>query len=202
MVASSDYRRLMPIHPTTTMKTSSFLTSLRTHPGLPLVFRADQKTVSPGYHLTEVKRVSYETMDCGAMAHRWSESQFEIWVPSRADSTPGRGHMPAEKFLRIVERVEAELHLQGDSIARIHASFEGQPASLYDIEEIVVRDGALWAGLSPDRTRCKAAERSGAGVSGKCCGAASAAPEKAEAGASCGCGAVKSESAATMACCT
>src|SRR5690349_12378726 len=105
------------------MKTSSFLTALRAHPERPLVFRAGTEIASPGYHLTEVKRVGYETMDCGAMTHRWSESQFEIWVPSLNAVTAGRGHMPAAKFLRIIERVEAELPLDGEATARIHASF-------------------------------------------------------------------------------
>src|SRR5687767_6889847 len=140
------------IHP---MKTSSFLAALRANSTLPLVFRAGREIVSPGYHLTEVKRVSYETMDCGALTHRWAESQFEVWVPSGAP-TAGRGHMAAEKFLKIIDRVEAELPLQGETSARIHASFGGQPAALYDIDRVTARDGQLWIELSPDRTRCKA----------------------------------------------
>ncbi|MDP3166646.1 MAG: DUF6428 family protein, partial [Hydrogenophaga sp.] len=110
------------------MKTSSFLTALRAQTGMPLVFRADRETVAPGYHLTEVKRVAYETMDCGAMTHRWAETQFELWVPAGAEGVAGRGHMPAGKFLRIVDRVTAELPLNEEATARVHASFGGQPA--------------------------------------------------------------------------
>src|SRR4051812_36555211 len=116
------------------MKTSAFLTALRANPDLPLVFQAGSETAAPGYHLTEVKRVGYETMDCGAMTHRWSESQFEIWAPSTNAAAPGRSHMPAGKFLRIIDRVAAGVALDGDATARIHASFQGQPAALYDID--------------------------------------------------------------------
>lgn len=180
------------------MKTSSFLTALRSHVELPLVFRAGPEIVSPGYHLTEVKRVLYETMDCGAMTHRWSESQFELWVPAAAE--PDRDHMAAGKFLRIVDRVEAELPLDGDATARIHASFAGQPAALYDVDTIVARDNQLWIELNPDRTRCKAAERRLAANGGRCCGTAAENQENAESTSACGCGSTPAKANA-VACC-
>jgi hypothetical protein len=172
------------------MKTSQFLTTLRQHSGLPLIFRVQGDIVSPGYHLTEVKRVNYETMDCGAETHSWAETQFELWVPPMASVLPGRGHMPADKFMRIIEKVETKLPLNGEAVARIHASIEGQPAALHDIEGTRVHDGALWVDLTPDRTRCKAAERRSALLTGGLCcgdGAKSETPEPA-AEAGCGCG--------------
>lgn len=191
MVASSNDLK----HP---MNTSSFLAALRAHASLPLVFRAGRDVVPPGYHLTEVKRVGYETMDCGAMTHRWSETQFEISVPALEKLVPVRGHMPAEKFLRIIDRVEAGLPLNGEATARIHASFRGQPAALYDVEAFEARDGQLWIELSPDRTRCKAAERRVASATGGGCGS-SAAPGEQE-GRGCGCGTTQKEKA-EVACC-
>ena len=180
------------------MKTSSFLRALGANPTLPLVFRAGREIVSPGYHLTEVKRVAYETMDCGAVAHRWSETQFEIWVPPSSGTSSARGHMPAGKFLRIIDRVEAELPLQGDAAARIHASFHGQPAALFEIDMVVARDGQLWIELGPDRTRCTGADRRGAAATGECCaGNDSAAEETDTAG---GCGSARTEKAAAACC--
>lgn len=186
------------------MNTASFLKILREHGDLPLVFRARGETVSPGYHLTEVKRVSYETMDCGAMTHRWAEIQFEIWVPPLAGITPGRGHMSAEKFLRIIDRVEKELPLPGDVVARIHASFEGQPAALHDIEAVNIRDGRLWVELVPDRTRCKAAERRVATLTGGCCGVGAeppAEPSVKRTDAGCGCGVPAATAGEKTVCC-
>jgi hypothetical protein len=178
------------------MKTSSFLTALRANSAFPLVFQAGREIASPSYHLTEVKRVAYETMDCGAMAHRWSESQFEIWVPSSAEQ--GRDHMPAEKFLKIIDRVETELPLQGDAAVRIHASFNGQPAALYDIEAMTARDGKLWVELRADKTRCKAADRRGANTASACCESGST--ESAKQAGGCGCDSTKAETPA-VACC-
>lgn len=196
IVASSNIGH--PGRYTSNMKSSSFLTTLRAHASLPLVFRAGRDVVSPGYHLTEVKRVAYETMDCGAMMHRWAESQFELWVPALEKLVPGRGHMPAEKFLRIVARVEAELPLDGEAAARIHASFRGQPAALYDIEAVTAQDGQLVVALSPDRTRCKAAERRLASVTGGCCGVGAEEAADAEGGGCCG--ASQKETAGAVCC--
>lgn len=163
------------------MKTSSFLTSLRANASLPLVFRAGRETVLPGYHLTEVKRVTYETLDCGAKTHRWTETQFEVWAPGLEKIIPGRGHMPVEKFLKIIGQVESELPFHGESEARIFASLNGQPASLYEIDAVRAQDGKLWVELNADRARCKAAERKLASATGGCCGSSS----KKEAGAVC-----------------
>jgi hypothetical protein len=181
------------------MKTSPFVTALRSHPNLPLVFRAGRETVAPGYHLTEVKRVAYETIDCGAVAHRWSESQFEIWSPSLAKITPGHGHMPAGKFLSILDRVSGELPLNGDATVRIHTSFARQPAALYEIEAVNEADGKLWIELSPDKARCKAAERRVSSATGLCCETALSEETAEETGSGC-CGSSKAEIAAAACC--
>ena len=171
------------------MNTSSFLAALRASPTLPLVFRAGDDAISSHYHLTEVKRVSYETMDCGAMTHRWAETQFELWVPPLAGGLPGRDHMPAGKFISIIDRVEKELPLNGDTPARVHVALGDHPAALYDISADTAAGGRLLVELSADRTRCKAAERRVASLTGGCCGteATSAAETEAvESGACCG----------------
>lgn len=182
------------------MNTSAFLTALRAQTKLPLVFRAGGRLINPGYHLTEVKRVAYDTMDCGGLTHRWNESQFEIWVP--AGALPARGHMPAAKFLAIVDRVERTLPLDGEAPARIHAAFDGQPAALYDIANVTAAEDQLWIELTADRTRCKAAERQLAGATGSCCGTAEADTPNAEASAGCGCGTAKpADTRAPSTCC-
>jgi hypothetical protein len=180
------------------MKTSLFLAALRAQPNLPVVFRAGAETLHPGYHLTEVKRVAYETMDCGAMRHRWAESQFELWVPAGAALIPGREAMTAAKFLKIVDRVDAALSLAGEAEARVYASFGGQPAALHAIENVTASEGSLRVELEADRARCKAAERRIGALTGGCCGNAPAV-ERPKAGAGCGCDAAPAEAA--TACC-
>lgn len=166
------------------MNTSTFLNSLRVRADVPLVFRAGNESVAPGYHLTEVKAVSYRTMDCGALAHNWTESQFEIWVPKSEKEGESRGHMPANKFLHIVDRVQKDVHLDDTSEARIFASFGNFPASLYTIAGINAENNMLIVDLNPDLARCKSRERreaaatAGSSVGG--CGCSSKIEESAE----------------------
>jgi hypothetical protein len=159
------------------MNTSSFLNTLRANASLSLVFKSGADAIAPGYHLTEVKEVAYRSMDCGAMTHRWVETQFEIWDPSSPREARERGFMSADKFLRIVDRVQQELPLDGESEARIFLSLGDHPASLYTIAGIEAGAGKLVVELESDRTRCKARERSEAGGCG--CGAKSRAQETA-----------------------
>lgn len=151
------------------MKTSEFLEALCSRPELPLEFSTAAGSVPAGYHLTEVKRVAYETMDCGAVPHRRAETQFEVWTPPVVGALPGRVPMSAGKFLRIVDRVEKELPLDGDSQVRILAEIDGQPASLHSVGSVAVSKGRLEVRLETDRTRCKAAERRVGKLTGGCC---------------------------------
>jgi hypothetical protein len=148
------------------MNTSAFLTTLRAHSALPLVFKSGDAAIDAGYHLTEVKDVTYRTMDCGAKTDHWTETQFELWVPPSAQESAGRGHMPAVKFLKIVDRVQREIPLDQNSPARIFVSLGDHPASLHAIEGIAVEDDQLVVALETDRTRCKARERSQGGSCG------------------------------------
>lgn len=182
------------------MKTSAFLAALRASPSLPVVFRAAAGTISSHYHLTEVKRVAYETMDCGAMTHRWAETQFELWVPPLVGALPGRDHLPAGKFLAIIDRVEKELPLDGTTDARIFVALGDQGAALYDISSVAASEGRLVVALTPDRARCKAAERRVASLTGGCCGTPANADETAAPATAC-CGSSPSNQNAA-ACCT
>lgn len=170
---------------TTIMKTSAFLAALRAQPALPVVFRAAAGTISPQYHLTEVKRVAYETMDCGAETHRWAETHLELWVPPLAGALPGRAHLPAGKLLAIIDRVERELPLDGSTDVRIVVALGDQGAALHDVAAVTASEGRLLVELTPDRTRCKAAERRVAALTGGCCGFGTSSRETAPAGACC-----------------
>jgi hypothetical protein len=145
------------------MKTSAFLDFLRAHAGLPLRFVPETgRRVPPGYHLTEVKRVALETMDCGAQTHAWRETHFELWVSPLPEIRAA--DMPAGKFLGIVGRVEAQLPLDGESEAKVYFGKRGEPAALFSIVAAGPVGGALEVRLEADATRCKAAERRIKGV--------------------------------------
>ena len=140
------------------MKTSEFLSTLRAHHDRPLFFSLGRgRHVLPGYHLTEVKRVAFETMDCGAMTHRWRETHFELWTSPLPEIRPA--YMAAGKFLGIVGRVEEKLPLDGETEAKIYFGDGDSLAALYSVDALTVAHDRLEVRLAADKTQCKAAQR-------------------------------------------
>src|SRR5882762_1992215 len=82
------------------MKTSEFISALRAAPGNQLLFvDVHAHAVHSGYHLTELKAASFETVDCGGRTNRWQETIVQLWVPSDPDDE----YMPVAKFMRIFD---------------------------------------------------------------------------------------------------
>lgn len=171
------------------MKTSELLNALRARPNLPLAFSTAAGRVSAGFHLTEVKRVTHETVDCGAVGHHWTENQFELWTPSNPE--PGRLPMLASKFLRIVDKVCESLDLDGEIEARVFGRVEDGPDQLHRITSIEAAAGSpsIEVRLEPVTASCKARDRREAETpaGSSCCGSSDSA---AAAGAGC-CGSSK-----------
>ena len=92
--------------------TRAFLDILRAaKPDQQLVFQLDEAPlVAAGYHVTEVKAVTYNTMDCGGVADKWEETIIQLWNPG---DEPEREYMTVRKFLAIYDRVAK--HIPGRS---------------------------------------------------------------------------------------
>ena len=83
------------------MKTNEFVSELRRAPNNQLIFAdLDGHTVRRGYHLTELKAVSFRTVDCGGQTNQWEETIAQLWVPP----DPDPNYMTAAKFLKIFDR--------------------------------------------------------------------------------------------------
>jgi len=139
------------------MNTSDFLNALRARPELPLAFSTNQGTVPAGFHLTEVKRVTHETVDCGSETHQWIENQFELWAPAVPE--PDYKPFPAGKFLAIVDEVKRMLTLDETAEARIFGRVAGGLDQLHAIESVKTGSEAIQVHLQPVTASCKARDR-------------------------------------------
>lgn len=182
------------------MKTAEFLSALNANRGLPLCFSlGGGRHVPAGYHLTEVKRVAFETVDCGAMTHAWKETHFELWASPLPEIRPA--FMEAGKFLAIVGRVEATLPLERDTEAKIYFGDRHNLAALYSVERIAVANGRLEVTLEADSTQCKAATRRLKGLVSAATSCCSGAPADSEsAGGGC-CGSTPAKAGNSGSCC-
>src|SRR5213079_3783242 len=98
------------------MKTHEFIQALRNSANKELIFaNADGQSVHAGYHLTELKAASFETVDCGGKTNRWQETIVQLWVPEN----PDEDYMRAAKFLKIFDKVRGMIALDVDSDIRV-----------------------------------------------------------------------------------
>ncbi len=142
------------------MNTQTFLSALEAHPNQPLVFDYGSKQVSPGYHITEVMNVTYESMDCGGQANFWRETIVQLQGPGQKDKPE---FMSTDKFLNIYNRVVASVPVRPDSEVRLEYGDALSAAIHYHVGAIAEQDGHLVIFLTPPGVTCKAADRANAG---------------------------------------
>jgi Family of unknown function (DUF6428) len=138
------------------VKTSEFISRLRAAPKNQLIFAdRDGHTVHTGYHLTELKAASFETVDCGGQTNRWQETIVQLWVPSHAEGD----YMTAAKFLKILEKVRGMIALNLDTEVRIEYGDENFFPSTYQVRSVTHNRYTTRVLLEPPETTCKARDR-------------------------------------------
>jgi hypothetical protein len=147
------------------MKTKEFIDALRAAPDQELIFVNDGgNAIHAGYHLTEIKAASYDTVDCGGQENRWSETILQLWVPEEAEDD----YMSAGKFVRIFDSVRAKIPLKEDVDLRIEYGDDNFYPSVYNVRSVSVEGNRLNVLLEPPAMSCKARDRRTADA-GSCC---------------------------------
>ena len=147
------------------MTTYDFISRLREAPAKRLIFsNSDDATIHGGYHLTELKAASFDTVDCGAQKNQWTETIVQLWVPE--DEENGE-FMTAAKFLSIYDKVARLIPLDPTAEIRFEYGDENFPSSNYHVEMIRENDGEVRVQLRLPQATCKARDRREAGAA--CC---------------------------------
>ena len=138
------------------MKTTEFIAELRRAPENQLVFvNGNGHAVHAGYHLTELKAVSLDTVDCGGQVNRWQETIVQLGVPSNAEDN----YMSAGKFLKIFDKVRGMIPLNFDAAIRVEYGDENFFPSTYDVRSMTHGGDVTRVLLQPPETTCKARDR-------------------------------------------
>jgi hypothetical protein len=149
------------------MKTQHFISSLREAPAKRLVFaNSEGATIHGGYHLTELKAASFDTVDCGAQKNQWNETIVQLWVPEEEEENGE--FMTAAKFLSIYDKVARLIALDPTAEIRFEYGDENFPPSNYHVENISENEAELRVQLRLPQATCKARDRREAGAA--CCG--------------------------------
>ena len=138
------------------MKTHEFISELRAAPQNRLLFiNANGNQVRAGYHLTELKSASIDTVDCGGRVNHWPETIVQLWVPA----SPGADYMTSAKFLKIFDKVRGMIPLVVDAEIRVEYGDENFFPSTYHVRAVTRDQNTTRAFLAPPQTTCKARDR-------------------------------------------
>ena len=145
---------------TETTPTQTLIESLRTQRQLPLEFWLNgQALVGPGYHVTEVKAVSIEAMDCVGKAATWRETVIQL-MDGSADDAAG-GFMSNRKFLAIYDRVTSKIPVRGEAEVRFEYGSAARPAMQYHVTGMESRLERIVVHLRTPSVQCKAGDACG-----------------------------------------
>ncbi|MEM7186519.1 MAG: DUF6428 family protein [Bacteroidota bacterium] len=142
------------------MKTKEFLSLLESNKDTSLLFEyAPNLLVGANYHITEVKYLRIDSVDCGARTDAWNETIVQLWEsPSELGKTE---YMTSYKALGILNKVarmkpfdlEAEVKFEYSN-ATFHT------AQLF-VNDYLIVDGQLRLILGVQKTDCKAKDACG-----------------------------------------
>lgn len=139
------------------MNTSEFLNLLKTHSEAPLQFAyLEGQLVRSDYHITEIKNVSFDTVDCGGVRNQWQEVHVQLWE----NETPEPHHqVTTTKALEIFSAVNQVRETLGDVEIKFEYGNEQLIKTVLPIREAAFSEGQLVVHLGFESTCCKAKER-------------------------------------------
>lgn len=142
------------------MKTNEFLTLLKEHSDKSLLFEyKPQHFVGANYHITEIKNITIDSVDCGAGTDFWKETVIQLW--ESPDEHETLEYMSAYKALGILNKVDRIKPMEKD----VELKFEYSNASFHTAQLFVhsfsVVDSQLILKLGVEKTDCKARETCG-----------------------------------------
>lgn len=147
------------------MQTQELIAKLRRSPYKQLVFENEEGApIHGGYHLTELKAASFDTVDCGGQKNRWNETIVQLWVPEDEDSDE---FMTAKKFISIYDKVSGMIALDAKAEIRFEYGDENFPPSNYHVGGVTEDERTMRVELLPPQATCKARDRREQGAT--CC---------------------------------
>jgi hypothetical protein len=142
------------------MKTQEFLEILKEHQGKSLLFEyAPNLLVGANYHITEVKHVTIDSVDCGAGVDAWKETIIQLWEdPNELGKTE---FMSAYKAMGILSKVGSMKPYITDAEVRIEYSNANFHAAQLYVHDYEIRNDNIIVKLASQPTDCKAKETCG-----------------------------------------
>lgn len=142
------------------MKTHELFTILENNKKKALLFEyVEGVFVGANYHITEVKHVTIDAIDCGAKTDAWKETIIQLWEsPNEIGKTE---YMLANKALDILNKVgEIKPYVCNAETKFEYSNSMFHTAQLF-VNDYEIRNNTLILKLAIKKTDCKAKELCG-----------------------------------------
>ncbi|EAR02468.1 DUF6428 family protein [Maribacter sp. HTCC2170] len=145
------------------MKTKEFLSLLKENSNKSLLF--EYKTgqlVGANYHITEVKNLTVDAVDCGANTDFWKETIIQLWEsPKEKDK---RDYMSAYKALSILNKVDSMKPMEKDVEVKFEYSNPNFHTAQLFVNGFSIENDKVIMKLGLEKTDCKAKSTCGVPV--------------------------------------
>ncbi len=139
------------------MKIKDLISVLKQNRNKALLFEyAENKVAGTNYHLTEVKNVAFETVDCGGNTNDWKETHFQLWESPKEIGK--EDYMTVDKVIDILERVDSIRPLWLETEVKVEFGNENFHTSILSTENTVSESDKLIVKLFTTETGCKASD--------------------------------------------
>ena len=142
------------------MKTNEFLSLLKDNPTKSLLFEyIEGQTVGANYHITEVKNVTIDSVDCGSGTDYWKETIVQLWESPK--ETEKKEYMVTSKALGILNKVDGIKPMGKDTEIKFEYSNPTFHTAQLFVNDHEVHQEQLIIKLGVEKTDCKAKETCG-----------------------------------------
>jgi len=136
------------------MTTANFLELLAKYPQKELVFEYEPNQFIPAaYHITEIKNVHFESVDCGGKAHEAFQTIVQLWISPK--DFLKKKCMATEKALKIFNIVDGVKPLRKETEIFFEYGYKDLRTSNYSVEEVLENDKQLIIRLFVEKTACR-----------------------------------------------
>ena len=139
------------------MQTSELFKLLNDHKNKELLFEYQPgQFVGANYHITEVKNITVDSVDCGAGTDFWKETVIQLWEsPKEKDKTT---FMSAFKALGILNKVDKIKPMEKDTEVKFEYSNDHFHTAQLFVNDYVYNEQKIILKLTSQKTDCKAKE--------------------------------------------
>ncbi len=142
------------------MKTQELFSILESNKDKTLLFEyAEGAFVGANYHITEVKHITIDSVDCGAGTDSWKETIIQLWEsPKEHEKTE---YMSVLKALGILKKVGKMKPYVTDAELKIEYSNDIFHTAQLFVNDFEIQNNNLIFKLAVQKTDCKAKEACG-----------------------------------------